>query len=69
MAVLEHFTYLTVSYTDCGAGIGRVSKELLLPIFTKVDLVEQNKMFLDNAPVYLVCIIVHNSIYWYSITI
>ena len=57
MAVLEHSTLLTLSYTDCGAGIGRVSKELLLPIFTKVDLVEQNKTFLDNAPEYLVCIL------------
>lgn len=40
---------------DCGAGIGRVSKQLLLPIFTKVDLVEQNKIFLDAAPEFLVC--------------
>ena len=50
---IVHFS----SYTDCGAGIGRVSKELLLPIFTKVDLVEQNKIFLDNAPDYLVSIV------------
>ncbi|EAL72179.1 hypothetical protein DDB_G0269658 [Dictyostelium discoideum AX4] len=35
---------------DCGAGIGRVAKEFLLPIgFKNVDLVEQNKLFLDKA--------------------
>ena len=34
---------------DCGAGIGRVSKLLLLPIFDKVDLVEQNPHFLHEA--------------------
>lgn len=51
----------TLLCVDCGAGIGRVSKQLLLPIFTKVDLVEQNKTFLDNAPEYLVCL----SMYFY----
>ncbi|KAJ1734695.1 hypothetical protein LPJ61_000935 [Coemansia biformis] len=34
---------------DCGAGIGRVSKHMLLSRFDKVDLVEQNKQFLDAA--------------------
>lgn len=34
---------------DCGAGIGRVSKNLLIPIFEKVDLVEQDKHFCDLA--------------------
>lgn len=34
---------------DCGAGIGRVSKHLLLPHFDRVDLVEQNKEFLTQA--------------------
>ena len=38
---------------DCGAGIGRVSKHLLLPLFQQVDLVEQNQKFLDQAPQYL----------------
>ncbi|XP_065902108.1 N-terminal Xaa-Pro-Lys N-methyltransferase 1-like [Dysidea avara] len=38
---------------DCGSGIGRVSKQLLLPIFSKVDLVEQNGSFLEQAPEYL----------------
>ncbi|UYV63243.1 NTMT1 [Cordylochernes scorpioides] len=35
---------------DCGAGIGRVSKLLLLPLFDKVDLVEQNEEFLRQVP-------------------
>jgi protein N-terminal methyltransferase len=34
---------------DCGAGIGRVSKNFLLNHFEKVDLVEQEKNFLDSA--------------------
>ncbi|KAJ2765034.1 hypothetical protein IWQ57_004935 [Coemansia nantahalensis] len=34
---------------DCGAGIGRVTKHMLLSRFAKVDLVEQNKQFLDAA--------------------
>ncbi|KAJ3292276.1 hypothetical protein HK104_005406 [Borealophlyctis nickersoniae] len=34
---------------DCGAGIGRVSKYFLLDIFAKVDLVEQNAKFLEEA--------------------
>ena len=39
---------------DCGAGIGRVSKRLLLPLFSQVDLVELNSDFLDQARTYLV---------------
>ncbi|KAJ2240393.1 hypothetical protein GGI13_007687, partial [Coemansia sp. RSA 455] len=34
---------------DCGAGIGRVTKNLLLPLFDRVDLVEQNPDFLNEA--------------------
>lgn len=30
---------------DCGAGIGRVTKQLLMPHFRKVDLVEQDEKF------------------------
>ncbi len=40
--------------TDCGAGIGRVSKRLLIPLFSEVDLVEQNATFLERSKVYLV---------------
>lgn len=34
---------------DCGAGIGRITKRLLLPMFQNVDLVELNQKFLDAA--------------------
>ena len=34
---------------DCGAGIGRVTKNLLLKHFAHVDLVEQTRKFLDEA--------------------
>ncbi|XP_058828958.1 N-terminal Xaa-Pro-Lys N-methyltransferase 1 [Topomyia yanbarensis] len=34
---------------DCGAGIGRVSKNLLMPVFAKVDLVEQDEQFARTA--------------------
>ncbi|KAJ2157329.1 N-terminal Xaa-Pro-Lys N-methyltransferase 1 [Coemansia sp. RSA 552] len=34
---------------DCGAGIGRVTKHLLLKQFEMVDMVEQNREFLDSA--------------------
>ena len=39
---------------DCGAGIGRVSKRLLLPLFDSVDMEEQNPAFLKKAEEYLV---------------
>lgn len=38
---------------DCGAGIGRVSKFLLTDVFEKVDMVEQNPSFLEQAKSYL----------------
>ena len=38
---------------DCGAGIGRVTRNLLLPLFDRVDLLEFNKKFLDEAPAYI----------------
>jgi len=38
---------------DCGAGIGRITKHLLSKHFTKVDLVEQDKHFLEKAREYL----------------
>lgn len=37
---------------DCGAGIGRVSKNLLMPLFAKVDLVEQDEHFAKTAKDY-----------------
>ncbi|KAI9363365.1 alpha-N-methyltransferase NTM1, partial [Zopfochytrium polystomum] len=34
---------------DCGAGIGRVSKGFLLKVYDSVDLVEQNRIFLEQG--------------------
>ena len=34
---------------DCGAGVGRVSKNLLLPMFAKVDLLEPVPKMLEQA--------------------
>ncbi|XP_028274478.1 N-terminal Xaa-Pro-Lys N-methyltransferase 1 isoform X2 [Parambassis ranga] len=38
---------------DCGAGIGRITKRLLLPLFKTVDLVDVTPEFLDKAKSYL----------------
>ncbi|RWS00958.1 N-terminal Xaa-Pro-Lys N-methyltransferase 1-like protein [Dinothrombium tinctorium] len=38
---------------DCGAGIGRVTKHLLLNFFEKVHLLEQNTAFLETAKTYI----------------
>ena len=52
---------------DCGAGIGRVTRKLLLKFFKQVDIVEQNPEFVQRAletlpKVYLktLCICVFN---------
>ncbi|KAL5103714.1 hypothetical protein TcWFU_005628 [Taenia crassiceps] len=38
---------------DCGAGIGRVTKHLLLPHFLTVDMVEMTEKFLDASVAYI----------------
>ncbi|XP_014598166.1 PREDICTED: N-terminal Xaa-Pro-Lys N-methyltransferase 1 [Polistes canadensis] len=38
---------------DCGAGIGRVTKKLLIKYFENVDLLEQNPKFIESAKTYL----------------
>ena len=38
---------------DCGAGIGRVTKHLLLPRFAKVDVIEPSKVQIDQAKIYV----------------
>jgi len=43
----------TVRALDCGAGIGRITKHLLSRHFETVDLVEQDRHFLDKAGQYL----------------
>ena len=39
--------------SDCGSGIGRITKRLLLPLFSSVDMVEQNETFLQKSATYL----------------
>ncbi|KAJ3605991.1 hypothetical protein NHX12_028034 [Muraenolepis orangiensis] len=43
----------TACALDCGAGIGRITKRLLLPLFQTVDLVDVTQEFLDQAKTYL----------------
>ncbi|KAL0274221.1 UNVERIFIED_CONTAM: hypothetical protein PYX00_006693 [Menopon gallinae] len=38
---------------DCGAGIGRITKNLLCKYFDKVDLVEQNEKFVEASKRFL----------------
>lgn len=38
---------------DCGAGIGRITKHLLVPMFDKVDMVEQSKHFVEKSKEYI----------------
>lgn len=38
---------------DCGSGIGRVSKHVLLPVFNSVELVDMMESFLLEAQNYL----------------
>lgn len=38
---------------DCGSGIGRVSKHVLLPVFSSVELVDMMESFLVEAQSYL----------------
>ena len=37
------------SALDCGAGIGRISKHVLIPEFTQVDLLEPSTTQIDEA--------------------
>ncbi|CAG2109699.1 unnamed protein product, partial [Medioppia subpectinata] len=43
----------TTRALDCGAGIGRVSKHLLLKFFDTVDLLEQSDKFLAQTKTYM----------------
>lgn len=38
---------------DCGAGIGRVTKSLLLQLYQHVELIEQSPRLLNSAPSYI----------------
>ncbi|CAH8433659.1 unnamed protein product [Schistosoma curassoni] len=51
---LDEFGPSTTAYAlDCGAGIGRVTKQLLLPRFSIVDMVELTQSFLNQAEEYI----------------
>lgn len=51
---LDTYGPATTAYAlDCGAGIGRVTKHVLLPRFSLVDMVELNQVFLDRAEEYI----------------
>ncbi|CAH8833807.1 unnamed protein product [Trichobilharzia szidati] len=53
-AFLDEFGPSTTAYAlDCGAGIGRVTKQLLLPRFSIVDMVELTQSFLDQTEEYI----------------
>lgn len=43
----------TARALDCGAGIGRITKRLLLPLFKTVDMVDVTEDFLNKAKSYL----------------
>lgn len=38
---------------DCGAGIGRITKNLLKGLFSQVDLIEQSHRLVTSAPAYI----------------
>lgn len=46
---LSKSTHWCVETADCGAGVGRVSEQLLLHHFHEVDLVEPSRHLLDTA--------------------
>lgn len=46
---------------DCGSGIGRVSKHVLLPVFNRVELVDMMESFLLEAQNYLMSSFGHRS--------
>lgn len=53
-AFLDEFGPSTTVYAlDCGSGIGRVTKQLLIPRFNLVDMVEVTQVFLDKAKEYI----------------
>jgi len=41
------------SALDCGAGIGRITKRVLKPLFSQVDLVEPSSVQLNQAKEYV----------------
>ncbi|GAA48518.1 alpha N-terminal protein methyltransferase 1 [Clonorchis sinensis] len=53
-AFLDDYGPNTTAYAlDCGSGIGRVTKQLLLPRFNSVDMAELTQAFLDQSEAYI----------------
>lgn len=55
---LDHVASIRPQWTrgtavDCGAGIGRVVKSLLMPLFDRVDILEQSERLLRSVPQYM----------------
>jgi len=51
--IMGHLKIPKDSAVDCGAGIGRVSKYVLLPNFDQVDMVDVTQSFLDTSVSYV----------------
>lgn len=45
----------TARCLDCGSGVGRITKELHSQIFDKIDLLEPDQGFMDQARVRIPC--------------
>jgi len=50
---LNRINFTDGNAAECGGGIGRCSKDLLLPLFKSVDLIEPCEKFVDKAKVLL----------------
>lgn len=51
--IANYPSFHCIKAADLGAGIGRITKLLLLPRFQAIDLVEQSPRLLDAAPGYI----------------
>lgn len=51
--VLQNYLLNFGRALDCGSGIGRVTKHLLLPLFQKVDMVDFAENFIQNSREYI----------------
>lgn len=51
--LIEKYKVSTTSVLDCGAGIGRVTKFLLVDKFNTVDMLEQSQTFVDFARTFI----------------
>lgn len=49
----DEYGMRTTHALDCGSGIGRVTKELLLPLFERVSMVDVTPSFIESSAEYL----------------